>query len=183
MSLGGWIFNNFESNALSRTVAHPKCWEAYHKVDPTWTPGEADLDGDGVVELPGEYGTNAQPNRPAQRPADMYAWEWAQCFGLARGGYNMQSSDYAELRDLTLLIPVSSLLPSMTGWASRVDLTISGRNVAKWLNRDLTSGHPEQDENSSEPNSSGEFRHDFVRAIQETLPPQSFFTVAIRAVF
>jgi hypothetical protein len=69
------------------------------------------------------------------------------------------------------------------GWASRVDLTISGRNVAKWLNRDLTSGHPEQDENSSEPNSSGEFRHDFVRAIQETLPPQSFFTVAIRAVF
>jgi hypothetical protein len=183
LSMGGWIYNNFESNALSRTVAHPKCWDAYRKVDPNWDPGSLDMNTDGVIQLPGEYGTNNQPNRPATRPEDMYAWEWLQCFGQARGGYNMQRSDYAELRDVTLLIPVSSLLPQVTGWASRVDLTISGRNVAKWLNRDLTSGHPEQDENSSEPNSSGEFRHDFVRAIQETLPPQSFFTVSIRAVF
>ena len=95
----------------------------------------------------------------------------------------MQKSDYFELRDVTLLVPISNLVPAVTGWATRVDLTISGRNVAKWLNRDLTSGHPEQDENNTGTTSSGEYRHDFVRAIQEQLPPQSFFTVALRAVF
>ena len=170
LSLGGWIFNNFESNALSRTVAHPKCYDAYRKADPTWDPG-------------GEYAYNSQPNKPATRPAEMYAWEYAQCFGQARGGYNMQSSDYFELRDVTLMVPVSNLLPSLTGWATRMDLTISARNVAKWLNRDLTSGHPEQDENNTGTTSSGEYRHDFVRAIQEQLPPTSLFTVALRAVF
>jgi TonB-linked SusC/RagA family outer membrane protein len=170
LSMGGWIQNGFESNALSRTVAHPKCYDAYRKVDPALDPG-------------GEYASNAQPNKPATRPADMYAWEWVQCFGQARGGYNTQRSDYFELRDVTLNVPVSSLLPSLTGWASRMDLTISGRNVYKWLNRDLTSGHPEQDENDTATTSSGEWRHDFVKTIAETLPPQSFFTVAIRAVF
>jgi TonB-linked SusC/RagA family outer membrane protein len=169
LSLGGHIFNNFESNALSRTVPHVKCYEAYHKADPTWEPG-------------GDTGTNNQPSRPASRPADMYAWEWAQCFGQRDGGYNMQSSDYFELRDVTLTVPVSSLLPSVTTWASRVDLTVSGRNVAKWLNRDLTTGHPEQDENNSG-TTGGEFRHDFVRAIQETLPPTSSFTVSLRVTF
>ena len=177
LSMGGWIYNNFESNALSRAVAHPKCYNAYRKTDPNWVPG-------------GEYGTGgegnptgSQPSKPKTRPADMYAWEYAQCFGQARGGYNMQHSDYFELRDVTLFVPVSSLLPSLTGWANRLDLTISGRNVAKWLNRDIMSGHPEMDENSTGTTSSGEFRHDFVRAIQETLPPSSAFTVALRAVF
>jgi hypothetical protein len=113
----------------------------------------------------------------------MYAWEWAQCFGQARGGYNTQHADYFELRDVTLTVPVSALVPVVTGWANRVDLTLSGRNVAKWLNRDLTSGHPEQNENNSGTNSSGEYRHDFVRRIAETLPPTSLFTVAIRATF
>jgi hypothetical protein len=170
LSKGGYIFNNFESNALSRTVAHPKCYEAYRKADPAWDPG-------------GEHALNQQPARPSQRPADMYAWEFAQCFGLSRTSWNTQSSDYFELRDVTLFVPVSSLVPSLTGWANRLDLTISGRNVAKWLNRDIMSGHPEQDENDVGTTASGEFRHDFVRAIQETLPPSSSFTIALRAVF
>jgi hypothetical protein len=148
-------------------VPHVKCYEAYHKADPTWVPG-------------GDTGNNQQPSRPAQRPADMYAWEWAQCFGQRDGGYNIQHTDYFELRDVTLTVPVSSLLPSVTTWANRVDLTLSGRNIAKWLNRDIMTGHPEMDENSV---SGGEFEHDFVRAIQETLPPSSFITVSLRAVF
>ncbi|MDE0651965.1 MAG: TonB-dependent receptor [Gammaproteobacteria bacterium] len=167
---GGWISNYFETGATWRTISHPKCYDAYRKVDPNWTNG-------------GEYGEAPPPQAPATRPADMYAWEVAQCFGLATNEHGVSESDFAELRDVTLSIPVSNLLPSLTTWASRADLVISGRNVAFWTHKNLVTGHPEQNENSIGTTESGEFRHDLVKGIDETLPPVSYFTVSLRAIF
>jgi TonB-dependent starch-binding outer membrane protein SusC len=179
MSRGGWIANNFETSALSRGVPHVKCYDAYRKVDPNWVPG-----GPSNTELEFGMGPRANsPNKPATRPADMYAWEYVQCFGNARSGYDNQHSDYFELREVTLTLPVSQLLPSLDRVANRIDMTLSGRNLYKWLHRDMTSGHPEQDENDTSTTSSGEWRHDFVRSIAETLPPSSMVTLAVRAVF
>jgi TonB-dependent SusC/RagA subfamily outer membrane receptor len=169
LSTGGWIFNNFESNAMTRNVSHPKCYDAYRKADPTWDPGE--------------LGSRAQPAKPTSRPEGAYAWEMAQCFGMRTGDHNMQQSDFAELRDLTLSVPVSNLLPTLTSFAQRTDLTISARNLIGWKHKSMTTGHPEMDENGTGTTSSGEFRHDFVRSIAETLPPTSLFTVSMRVVF
>ena len=167
---GGWISNYFETGATWRTISHPKCYDAYRKVDPSWTNG-------------GQYGEAPPPQAPATRPADMYAWEVGQCFGLATNEHGVHESDFAELRDVTLSIPVSNLLPSLTSWASRADLVISGRNVAFWTHKNLVTGHPEQNENSPWTTDSGEFRHDLVKGIDETLPPVSYFTVSLRAIF
>ena len=167
---GGWISNYFETGATWRTISHPKCYDAYRKVDPSWTNG-------------GQYGEAPPPQAPATRPADMYAWEVGQCFGLATNEHGVHESDFAELRDVTLSIPVSNLLPSLTSWASRADLVISGRNVAFWTHKNLVTGHPEQNENNPWTTDSGEFRHDLVKGIDETLPPVSYFTVSLRAVF
>ena len=166
---GGWISNYFEAGATGRTIAHPKCYDAYRKVDSSWVQGE--------------LGSNPLPSWPGSRPADMYAWEVAQCFGMATYHYANSESDYAELRDVTLSIPISNLLPSLTTWASRADLTISGRNVAFWTHKNLVTGHPEMNEGSPYTTTSGEFRHDLVKGVDETLPPASYFTVSLRAVF
>lgn len=166
---GGWISNYFEAGGTGRAIPHPKCYDAYRKVDPSWVPGE--------------YGGNNSPARPNPRPADMYSWEMAQCFGMSRYEYANSESDFAELRDVTLSIPISNLLPSLTTWASRADLVISGRNVAFWTHENLITGHPEQNENNVGTTASGEFRHDLVKGIDETLPPVSYFTVSLRAIF
>ena len=167
---GGWISNYFETGALWRTISHPKCYDAYRKVDPNWTNG-------------GEFGDAPPPPGPDVRPPDMYAWEMGQCFGLPNNEHGIHESDFAELRDVTLSIPVSNLLPSLTSWASRADLVISGRNVAFWTHKNLVTGHPEQNENYISTTESGEFRHDLVKGIDETLPPVSYFTVSLRAIF
>jgi len=166
---GGWISNYFEAGATGRTIAHPKCYDAYRKVDPNWVQGT--------------LGSNTGPQWPGSRPADMYAWEEGQCFGMATYSYANSESDFAELRDLTLSVPISNLLPGMFTFSDRTDLTISGRNVAFWRHRNLVTGHPEQNENSVGTTASGEFRHDMVKGIDETLPPVSYWTVAMRMIF
>jgi hypothetical protein len=112
----------------------------------------------------------------------MFAWELGQCFGQATYDYSTSESDYAELRDVTLAIPISRLLPSIS-FADRTDLTISARNLWFWTHKNLITGHPEQNESSPYTNASGEFRHDLVKGIDETLPPVSYFTVSLRMVF
>ena len=166
---GGFITNYFEAGALARTIANPKCYDAYRKVDPSWTQGE--------------LGSNPAPARPATRPADMYAWEMGQCFGMANFDLSNSESDYAELRDVTLAIPISTLFPSLITFAERTDLTISGRNLWFWTHENLVTGHPEQNENSVGTTDSGEFQHDLVKGIDETLPPASYITFSLRVVF
>ena len=74
-------------------------------------------------------GSTDAPNAPATRPADMFAWEMGTCFGSATSNYIIAENDFADLRDVTLSIPISRLVPSIS-FADRTDLTISMRNVA-----------------------------------------------------
>jgi hypothetical protein len=113
----------------------------------------------------------------------MYAWEVGQCFGQANFDLNNSESDYAELRDITLSIPVSTLFPSLVSFANRTDFTVSARNVWFWTHKNLVTGHPEQNESSVDTNDSGEFQHDLVKGIDETLPPASYITFSLRVVF
>jgi len=167
---GGFSTNYFESGSLSRTISHPSCYDAYRKADPSWTPGA-------LYE-------NSPPSRPSQRPADMYAWEMSNCFGMRNFDLTTTESDFIELRDVTLSVPVSRLVPRVSGWASRMDLTISGRNLWYWTHKNLHTGHPEQQSITRNPDgSSGQFSHDMTRRINETLPPSSYFTFSLRAIF
>jgi len=146
---GHFIGNGAESNALTRGIQVPKCYDAYRK-------------------------------RAAGQNAELLAWERAQCFGMSSGLLNIVPADLFELRDITLSIPVSALLPSLTGWSNRTDLTISGRNL--WFKKDkkLVTGHPEQRERTG----IGAGRFPLAGGnIGETLPAFSYFTVSLRAAF
>ncbi|MBI4521701.1 MAG: TonB-dependent receptor [Gemmatimonadetes bacterium] len=144
---GFYISNGAESNALSRGISSPKCYNAYRLQE-------------------------------AGRRADMYAWERQQCFGMSPGT-NIVPGDFFELRDVTLSIPLSSLVPSLTSWSSRTDLTVSARNVWYKTSKELVYGHPEQESRTG----IGSPGFNLSRSIGETIPPQSFFTVSLRTVF
>jgi hypothetical protein len=108
----------------------------------------------------------------------MYAWERQQCFGMSPNT-NTVPGDYFELRDLTASIPISRLLPGLTSWSNRTDLTISGRNVKFWKDKQLVVGHPEQQDRTG----IGAAGFSLARNIGETVPPQSTFTVSLRTIF
>jgi outer membrane receptor protein involved in Fe transport len=167
---GFYQYNYWEGGSMSRNIPHPRCYDAYRKADASWVPGE--------------LGYNPSPPKPAARPADMYAWEFANCFGQRSFDESTTPADYGELRDITLAVPVSNLLPVLTrSWASRVDMTVSLHNVWTWRNSYMLTGHPEMQQNGTTPNDSGQFTRDITRAMREQLPPQSHFTVSLRAIF
>jgi outer membrane receptor protein involved in Fe transport len=166
---GFYQYNYWEGGSMTRNIPHPRCYDAFRKVDASWVPGD--------------LGVNSAPQRPTARPADMYAWEYALCFGSRGFDDHTIPSDYGELRDITLTVPVASLLPVLTrNWANRVDLTLSARNVWTWKNKYLATGHPEMQQNSTTP-SGGRYQRDIVRAMREQLPPASHLMIAIRTVF
>ncbi|MBI4520450.1 MAG: TonB-dependent receptor [Gemmatimonadetes bacterium] len=160
---GFWVYNFQESMPLTRAIPHPKCFDAYRKIDPNW-----------VLGPPGKE--NLQPTGPRDK---LYAWERAHCFGSQTTRMHLAPGDYFELRELTLSVPISSLLPSLTSWARRADLTISGRNVWLWRNKDLMTGHPEAIEGFGQ----GTGTYSLTKRMGETFPPASHFTVSLRAVF
>jgi hypothetical protein len=113
----------------------------------------------------------------------MYAWEYAICFGQRSFDDATVKGDYGELRDITLSIPVSNLVPALTqSWANRVDMTVSVRNVWTWRNDYIVTGHPEMQQNIAAVEN-GQYRRDITRTMREQLPPQSHFMVSLRAVF
>ncbi|MBI4519731.1 MAG: TonB-dependent receptor, partial [Gemmatimonadetes bacterium] len=161
---GAFARSQLEGATMRRTIPFAHCFDAYRRVDPSWKLGP-----------PGsELGV------PAGSGADLYAWERAHCFGMASSDLEVRPLDYFELRDITLNVPVSSLLPSLTRWARRADLTVSWRNVWYTTNRELMVGHPEMNETDRRP---GGGAHELVKAIQESLPPASYFTISLRTVF
>jgi TonB-linked SusC/RagA family outer membrane protein len=122
---------------------------------------------------------NAYQLAAANQRDRLLAWERAHCFGMASGSLNTVPGDYMELRDITANVPLSSLLPSLTGVARSMDLTISGRNL--WYRKDkkLVSGHPEMTVRESSSGTSV----DLAPGTGEQMPIQSFFTVALRVTF
>jgi TonB-dependent SusC/RagA subfamily outer membrane receptor len=160
-----FVSHHMERIHLSRNIPLPPCYPAFRRVDPNW-----------VVGPPGNE--SLVPKRPTTWPSDMLAWERAKCFG-----YNEELSvtpvRFFELRDITLSVPLSTLLPTLAGWGKRTDLTMSARNVWGWKNREIGIGHPEQEERQG----IGSSPYPLERRIGNTLPAPSFYTVSIRAVF
>jgi hypothetical protein len=159
------MLNQGENGAMSRSVPTPQCFEAYRKVDPTWELG-----------LPGQE--RGIPTGP--KPQTLLAWERANCFGQINPSLSTHPADYFELRDITLAMPLSNLLPSLIGFASRAQLSVSARNPWGWKNKRMQFGHPE----SSTVSGAGSRQVPLVKAIAiGGYPIQSYFTVALRTVF
>ena len=111
---GHYITSSGESATLSRGIPFPPCYDAIRK-------------------------------REAGMEADLYSWERAYCFGGTRAGQFVRPADYFEVRDVTLNVPVSGLLPQLADMtrSSRIDLTVSGRNLWYSKSDKLWVGHPE----------------------------------------
>jgi hypothetical protein len=162
---GAWMLNSGENGAMSRSVPTPPCFEAYRKVEPGWELGP-----------PGKE--RGIPS--GSRPATLLAWERANCFGQINPSLSTHPSDYFELRDVTMNVPVSSLLPSYTGWADRLDLTVSFRNPWGWKHKEMVFGHPE----SGVVSGAGAQQNPLVKSIAiGGYPIQSYFTTSLRATF
>lgn len=169
---GAWISNGLLSSALSRSIPNPVCFDAYKKVEPGWELGPPGQER----SIPG------LPTLEQRESAGLAAWERAWCFGLANGGLTTVPSDLLELRDVTLQIPLHNVLPAaVTGWSDRLDLRISGRNLWYSKSNRLMLGHPEQNAATQTTLQSG--GHTLTKSIDEQLPPMSYFTVSLRAIF
>jgi len=103
----------------------------------------------------------------------MTALQRAQCVVQnAESDYFVYPADFFKLRELTLQAPIPE------GWvpsANRATLTLSGRNLWKWVNSDFPVFEPEMGGNTG--------FNTQVRSILEHVPPPSTFTVSLRVVF
>ncbi|MDH5589232.1 MAG: TonB-dependent receptor [Gemmatimonadota bacterium] len=102
------------------------------------------------------------------------AMDRARCLdiGTIRGDYFIYPSDFFKLRELTLQAPIpDGVIPG----ASRATLTVSGRNMWKWVNKDFPVFEPEMGGNSGYDES--------VRGLLEHVPPPATFTASLRLVF
>ena len=162
---GHYIRNSDESGIMGRFIPSTPCFDAYRKVEPGWELGPPHQERDIPVPPAGQA-----------FPADVLAWERANCFGQFSGTLSTQPSDYFELRDVTVMVPISNLVESLSGLANRIDLTASWKNAWGWKNNRLRFGHPESGTEGSDG-----FR--LVKNISRGLPIQSYYTFALRAVF
>ncbi len=103
----------------------------------------------------------------------MTATQRAQCIVQnAQADFFVYPADFFKVRELTLSVPVpASLLPG----TSRATLTLSGRNIWKWVNEDFPVFEPEMGEN-------GGFNNP-VRSLLEHVPPPAVYTAALRVTF
>jgi TonB-dependent SusC/RagA subfamily outer membrane receptor len=160
-----YMLNNMERLNLARRVPMAHCYDAYRAVDPTWEVG-----------APGSE--RIIPPTPTTWPAELYAWERAKCWG-SDDLLSVNPIKYFEFRDLTISLPVSNLFPVLAPWGNRADMTVSWRNIWYWKNRELAYGHPEQMERRV----TGSQPFPINTGIGHALPPQSTFTVSVRATF
>jgi outer membrane receptor protein involved in Fe transport len=165
---GHYIANGDENGVMGRFIPSTPCFAAYRKVEPGWELGP-----------PYQERGIPLPARGQPFPSSVLAWERANCFGQLHGTLSTQPSDYFELRDVSVAVPLSSLLPSsVTGWADQLHLTASLKNAWGWKNRRLRFGHPE-----SGVESGGARTYALVKDISRGLPIQSGLLVSLRAVF
>jgi TonB-linked SusC/RagA family outer membrane protein len=124
------------------------------------------------VRWPGCYDfyTHQENNTLAQSTA----LEQARCtVSLTRSDYFIYPASYAKLREVSLSMPVPQRL--LVGGASSAQLTLSGHNVWKWVNKGFPTFDPETGNN-------GGF-DSRVRSILEHVPPPSTYTLSLRASF
>ncbi len=103
----------------------------------------------------------------------MTAQQRAQCIvQLARASDFIYPADFMKLREVSLQLPVPErLLPRST----RATLTLSGRNIWKWVNDDFPVFEPEMGNNDG---------YDVTeRSLLEHVPPPATYTAALRVTF
>ena len=77
-------------------------------------------------------------------------------------------------------LPLSNLLPSLTGWSNRTDLTVTFHNPWGWKHERLQFGHPE----SGNISAIGRTTQPLVKQIANGgYPIQSYFMFSLRSVF
>jgi len=102
------------------------------------------------------------------------AEDYGRCLdvGDVRQDNFIYPADFFKLRELTLQTPIPE------GWipsANRATLTLSGRNIWKWVNKDFPVFEPEMGGNGG--------YNETVRGILEHVPPPATFTASLRVVF
>jgi TonB-dependent SusC/RagA subfamily outer membrane receptor len=105
--------------------------------------------------------------------AGLTALQRAQCLvANVRSDWFIYPADFFKLREVTLSAPVPArLLPGST----RATLTLTGRNIWKWVNEDFPVFEPEMGNN--------EGFNSQVRSLLEHIPPPAVFTAALRVTF
>jgi len=105
--------------------------------------------------------------------AGMTAKQRAQCLvSFARSDYFVYPAEFFKIRELTLQVPLPQrLMPGST----RSTLTLAGRNIWKWVNKDFPVFEPEMGNNNGFDTQ--------VRALLEHIPAPAIYTLALRVTF
>lgn len=138
---GHFMYDGAAWNAIRRSVKWPSCFPAY----------ELMIAGD---------------------TASLSTYQKAACIvSNARADYMVYPADFFKVRDVTLRLPISFLVPG----GRTASLTLSGRNVWRWRNKDMPLFDPEMMGN--------EGMNASVRSILEHVPPPATYTASVRVIF
>lgn len=151
---GGYFYNGTSGNALSRSVRWPTCARAH-----------------GIIDNFRAQGLSASAATAAAAPL-MTAWENHACIP-ANHNFDIwwEKADFFKLRDVTLSVPVSFLIPRVEAATFR----LSVQNWVRWYHSDRSILDPETGSNNSISTQG--------RSITEHVPPPATITASLRVAF
>lgn len=114
---------------------------------------------------------NARSLLDADRAGDLTAWERAWCIQGNVSGSDIYPADFFKLRDVTLQVPVSMLMPG----SNHALLSLSARNWFTWRNDDFLVMDPEANNNLGMGAN--------VKSITEHIPPTATVTASLQVSF
>lgn len=140
--------------ALSRSVRWPTCARAH-----------------GMIDNFRASGLSATAATAAAAPL-MTAWENHACIPANHDGdIHTYKADFFKLRDVTLTVPMGSLVPQ----AENATLRLSVQNYFRWFDADLRMFDPEMGNRNSISDQS--------RSFSEHVPPPATVTASLRVAF
>jgi hypothetical protein len=122
------------------------------------------------AEYDGPTGTGGRNQHP--RLSEVRALDRARCYRLARSDVWRMPADFFKLREVSAQLPLPFTIPRIKSSY----LTLSGRNLWRWVNDEFASFDPEII-SSREQITSLEF------GISDQLPPVSSVTASLRFTF
>jgi outer membrane receptor protein involved in Fe transport len=139
---GAWIYQGSAANALQRSVRWPTCRRA-HLI----------LEGGGTT-------------------SELTARERLECVpATLQDDVLWEPQDFFKLRDVTLAVPLGSLVRRASG----ATLTLTAQNWLRWYNSDLRMFDPEMTDRDS--------LNEQNRTISEHIPAPAIFTASLRVTF
>ena len=139
---GAWIHQTSSANALQRSVRWPTCRRAHLL-----------LEGGGTTD-------------------ELTARERLECVpATLQDDVLWEPQDFFKLRDVTLTVPLGSLLARASG----ATLTLTAQNWVRWYNSDLRMFDPEMTDRDS--------LNEQNRNISEHIPAPAIFTASLRVTF